>query len=112
MSHWAAPGVKCVCIKRDKWKREGSGFSLARWFALLWLGLPVCGGTYVVTEARSYRGHVYLRLKGYGTVWFLAQEFRPAVDPKVAADLALFTPLLDPSHPRIPEDAPAKEGAQ
>lgn len=102
MSHWAAPGVKCVSLNSE-WLRGDVPFG--KWLALRALGLPIQGGTYVVAAVGVGRGTPYIRLRGFGSVWWCALLFRPLVDPKVEADLALFTPLLDTNRPLPPDPA-------
>ncbi len=108
MSHWAQVGVQCECIKRGRWRRHETALSLMQWLAIQAVGLPIFRGTYTITAAGRSRTHgaVYIRIRGWGNLWFLADLFRPLQNANEAADIALFAPLLDLNHPRIPETAP------
>lgn len=91
MSSWARPGVECVCISAG-WLR-GQGISPWKWIALKYLGLPVVGGQYVITQAGADSRGVYVKIKGWD-VWIHAENFRPLVKRSQEQDVAMFRHLL------------------
>lgn len=98
-SSWAAPGVKCVC-KNSHW-RKTRGLPFWQWIGLLTFGPPIRGGVYVITRVLRTDWGEYVTLKGYGTCAFHISNFKPLIDPKQQRDIAIFTPLLDPSLPLV-----------
>ncbi|WP_108397581.1 hypothetical protein [Devosia submarina] len=86
-------GQKVVCIEA-KWRRG----SIPRldWLKMLYLGLPVVGGVYVVTGIGPHRfGGSALSLQGYGSCGFHSDFFRPLVTRTQEQDLEHFLPLLN-----------------
>lgn len=108
-AHWAAPGVKCVCLE-SHWKR-GRSLSLRRWLLGLVFGWPVRGGVYVITVVSAVGPEVFIELKGWEGVSFRVENFRPLISERERQDIALFAPLLDPKYPVIVDDAPVRERA-
>lgn len=103
---WARPGVECVCVNAAGWRR-GPGLGLLTWLRLRLLGLPFFGGRYVVLAVgESPSSGVAIRLRGFGEAWFSVSKFRPLNKQSIEQDIALFTPLLDPRHPKVVDDAP------
>lgn len=94
MAHWAKPGVKCVCIRRDGFKDMAGECE------------PVFGGHYTIRTCHIGRfGLLYLRfeeirnpVRFYGAVFtecsFNATGFRPLVTRTQEQDLQHFVPLL------------------
>ncbi|SFV31282.1 hypothetical protein SAMN05216456_1290 [Devosia crocina] len=105
---WAKPGAKCVCLNSE-WKR-GKTLQWSVYLRALLLGLPIRHGVYVVTAVVPSDLGLFLSLKGYGNMLFHISHFRPVVDEQERRDVALFTPLLDPKLPLVPDgpQEPAK----
>lgn len=95
-----------MCVSAG-WRR-GRSLSLFTWLRLLWIGLPVVGGRYTITRVgqSDLSRLIVVQLQGFGDVWFALINFRPVLKSSCEQDVALFTPLLDPTHPKIADDVP------
>lgn len=94
MSAWAAPGVKCVCIHRGRWKQiEGRDPGVPKGSNRHPAFNEIC----TISRARTRRsGAPSVEIEGYPFNEYHVRWFRPLTSPKGQDhDVALFLHHLD-----------------
>lgn len=99
MTHWAKPGVQCVCIDADEWPSlHAMGHSLPTRVPMLHEVLTV--QTVILDAGRIYLTFSEIPLRQFdgplsADVIWAASSFRPLT--KRPTDISVFTDMLTPA---------------
>lgn len=77
--YWARKGARVVCINAS-WRR-GRTMGLVDWLRWQFVGMPIVGGVYTITDTAKHAptGDGAICLKGWGTLGFHVDYFRPLI---------------------------------
>lgn len=91
MSHWAKPGVKCVCVDND----EHPELVVGRDYTIISSRAP-----WVLAQGKyGNKSRFLIEVSGVrnwdGSVFFAVERFRPLITKTQEQDVALFRHILD-----------------